>query len=112
MHTIRKATALALLTALLGLSTACTQRTPGEKLYRRHCAECHGIDAAGHTVQYMGNQEANLLDDYWVHGGDPTTILGVLQSRTVGDHPDYSELSSQELRQIVDHLRVLRGEAR
>jgi hypothetical protein len=60
----------------------------------------------------MGRQEANLLDDDWVHGGDPTTIIGVLQSRTVGDHPDYSELSSQELRQIVDHLRKLRGEAR
>jgi mono/diheme cytochrome c family protein len=112
MRAIPQATSLVLLTAVLGLSTACSQRTPGEKLYRRHCADCHGIDGAGHTVQYMGHQEANLLDDDWVHGGDPSTILGVLQSRTVGDHPDYSELSSQELRQIVDHLRVLRGEAR
>jgi mono/diheme cytochrome c family protein len=112
MHAMRRVLVLVLLTAVFGMSTACAQRTPGEKLYRRHCAECHGFDGSGHTVQYMGRQEANLLDDDWVHGGDPTTIIGVLQSRTVGDHPDYSELSSQELRQIVDHLRKLRGEAR
>jgi mono/diheme cytochrome c family protein len=109
---MRRFTALVLLTGVLGLSTACVQRTPGEKLYRRHCADCHGIDGAGHTVKYMGRQEANLIDDQWVHGGDPTSIMGVLQSRTVGDHPEYSELSSAEMRQIVDHLRVLRGEAR
>lgn len=112
MHPIRRLTALALLMVVVGLTTACLQRTPGEKLYRRHCAECHGIDGAGHTVEYMGRPEANLLDDEWVHGGDPTTIIGVLQSGTVGDHPDYSELSSAEMRQIVDHLRELRGEAR
>lgn len=108
----QRVSALLLLPAVLFLSAACTQRSPGEKLYRRHCADCHGLDGAGHTVEYMGRPEANLLDDEWVHGGDPTSILGVLQSRAVGDHPDFSELSSQELRQIVDHLRQLRGEKR
>ncbi|TNF76714.1 MAG: c-type cytochrome [Acidobacteria bacterium] len=112
MTTYRWITALVLLTLVSGLSTACVSRTPGEKLYRRHCAECHGIDGAGHTVQYMGHPEANLIDDEWVHGGSPTAIIGVLQGGSVGDHPDYSELSSAEMRQIVDHLRVLRGEAR
>ena len=60
----------------------------------------------------MGQPEANLIDDYWIHGGSQTAIIGVLQSDAVGDHPDFSELSSAEMRQIADHLRALRGEAR
>lgn len=112
MPAIRKISILVAVTVVLGSSMACTQRTPGEKLYRRHCSDCHGVDGAGHTIEYMGNPEANLIDDDWVHGGSQTAIIGVLQSEMVGDHPDFSELSSAEMRQIADHLRVLRGEAR
>lgn len=106
----------AALLALLMAASACNEvmprRSAGEKLYRKHCAECHGLDAMGHTVRYMGNNYANLRDDMWRHWGDAEGMQQTLRGGLVFLHPTYDKLTDQELRQITDHILRLRGELR
>ncbi|HYG63522.1 MAG TPA: c-type cytochrome [Thermoanaerobaculia bacterium] len=101
------------LTAAVTLS-ACgavfPQRSEGEKLYRKHCAECHGLDAAGNTPGYMGNAYADLRDDVWKTGGDSDSMQSVVRNGIFAKMPAYDQLSAKEVRQVVDYVRELRGE--
>lgn len=104
----------ALLLASLALA-ACSDlfphRSEGEKLYRKHCAECHGVNGSGDTPRFMGNGWADLLDSNWKSGGDPGSIANSIRNGVFGQMPGYAQkLSDAEIRQIVDHVRVLRGE--
>lgn len=108
---IRALVALVALSSLTGCSEFMVQRSPGEKLYRKECSSCHGIDGGGHTVRYMGNQWANLLDDAWKYGGDRQTIEATLEEGVVWEHPSYEELSREELRAVANWVLELRGES-
>lgn len=85
-------------------------RSPGEKLYRKHCADCHGLDGAGNTPRYMGNPWADLTDGNWKQGGDPASLANSTRNGVFGQMPSFKQLSDAEVQQIVDHVRVLRGE--
>ena len=99
--------------ALSPLLAGCERFSPGERLWRKHCADCHGLDGAGNTPRYMGNQWANLTDNEWKSGsGDENTIIGAIRDGVYGDMPGFSQLSDQEVDQIVDYLFYLRGENR
>lgn len=109
-----RAYAAALLLASLTLG-ACSDlfphRSAGEKLYRKHCAECHGVDGSGNTPRFMGNGWADLRDSNWKLGGDPSSVANTIRTGVFGQMPGYAQqLSDAEIRQIVDHVRVLRGE--
>lgn len=86
------------------------ERSLGEELWRDRCARCHGIDARGNTVRYMGNPWADLSDDSWRTAGDPNTVLEVTRSGVVGHMPPNDELTAEELDAVVDWLYYLRGE--
>lgn len=105
-----------LLTLLVLCSAGCGEllpkRTPGEKLYRKHCADCHGIDGGGHTVRTMGEPNTNLLDDRWRYGYDTSGIENVIRQEMVFEHPTFTKLSPEDLKQITSHVRKLRGESR
>ena len=111
---IHRSAALAGLTLILLVTVGCEQvfpkRTAGEKLYRKHCADCHSADGSGNTIGYMGNNLANLLDNSWKHGGDHSSMQFTLRDGLVFRHPSYDELSGKELQQIVSHVLALRGE--
>lgn len=98
--------------SLLSCDAMVSKRSPGETLFRKHCASCHGVNAEGHTVRYMGNENADLTDNNWEHGGDANSIEDVIESDLVSEHPSFDKLSSQDIRQIVDHLLSIRGELR
>ena len=104
------------LVTLIVVSSACDElmpkRSAGEKLYRKHCADCHGADGSGHTVQSMGDPNANLLDNRWRHAGDASSMETVIREGLVFEHPTFDKLSHEEIRQIVDHVLSLRGERR
>jgi mono/diheme cytochrome c family protein len=106
----------AVLVMLIVASSACDEvmpkRSAGEKLFRKHCAECHGYDAEGQTVRYMGNNYANLRDDMWRHYGDARGMEQTIRDGLVFLHPTYGKLTDQEIRQITDHIFKLRGERR
>jgi mono/diheme cytochrome c family protein len=97
--------------ALAACSDLFPHRSEGEKLYRKHCADCHGVDGSGNTPGYMGNGWADLRDDNWKLGGDPGSIENAIRTGVFGQMPGYEDkLSGKEIRQVVDHVRVLRGE--
>ena len=109
---VRGAVGVVLALWLSGCGELIPQRSPGEKLYRKHCADCHGIDGAGHTIRTMGDSHSNLIDDLWRHAGDPSGIENVIQNQMVFEHPTFGKLERQDIKQIVDHILRLRGERR
>jgi cbb3-type cytochrome c oxidase subunit III len=97
--------------ALVGCHDLFPHRSEGEKLYRKNCAECHGVDGSGNTPRFMGNAWADLLDSNWKLGGDPTSMANTVRSGVFGQMPGYAQkLSDQEIRAVVEYVRVLRGE--
>jgi mono/diheme cytochrome c family protein len=82
----------------------------GQRLWIQYCQRCHGYDGAGNTPQCMGNPRADLLDDYWVNGGDRTGIEQVIQAGVFGEMPAFEDLSPDELKALVLYIRELRGD--
>lgn len=107
--------AAALVLAAAGLAAGgcdlLPERSPGETLWRKHCAECHGLTGAGNTPRYMGKPYADLLDDFWRVGGDPVALAESTRSGFFGEMPAFDHLSDTEIRQVVEYIRELRGEA-
>ena len=108
----------ALLAAALALA-ACdaiedklVRREPGERLYRRLCSDCHGLDGRGNTALGMGKDYANLVDDISKYGTESGTMENLVRDGVFAEMPAHPELTSQEVRQIVDHVLKLRGESR
>lgn len=100
----------ALLAAGLLALTACDAgRSPGERLYRAHCSECHGIDGAGNTPAYMGQQYADLTDSYWRDGGSDYALRKAIRDGVFGKMPGFRQLSSQEVDLLVEYVRSLRS---
>lgn len=109
----------ALLCCSLGL-VACSEvedffvrRPPGEKIYRKLCAECHGLDGSGNTPRGMGNPNNDLIDPFWKYGGgDAGSIEVIVRDGVFGQMPAHPELTAEEMRQLIDHILKLRGETR
>ena len=98
---------------MFGCDGMLVKRSAGEKLYRQKCASCHGLDAKGQTVRYMGNPRANLRDDDWKYGGgDRVAIQTVLLQGLVERHPaSLGRLQTKEVEEITDWVLTLRGES-
>lgn len=108
-----RAGALVLSVAAVLAAGACGlgSRTPGEKLWRKRCASCHGIDGRGNTPGYMGNVRADLLDEAWYgYGSDDAALETVTREGVFGQMPANDDLTAAEMRDLVGHLRWLRGE--
>jgi mono/diheme cytochrome c family protein len=96
--------------ALTGCEDLFVQRSPGEKLWRKHCATCHGINGSGNTPAYMGNVYADLTDNVWKAGGSETSIRGVIRNGVFGEMPGFArQLSPQDLDLLVRYMRTLRS---
>jgi mono/diheme cytochrome c family protein len=76
----------------------------GEKLYRRHCAECHGDDARG------THNAANLrMAD--VQNAKPGELAWFLRNGNIAaGMPSWAGLPEQRRWQIVSYLKSLRPE--
>jgi mono/diheme cytochrome c family protein len=105
------AVCVAALVSLTGCDALMQPSTPGEKLWRQRCAECHGRDGAGNTPRYMGNYKADLLDDSWQHGGDPGSWEVVIREGVFGQMPANEDLDREQVEALVEHLRQLRQRA-
>ena len=88
----------------------------GAAVFRTNCAQCHGSGAAG--VQASGYP--NLLDDDWLWGG---TIDDIAYTVTNGirneqspdarwtEMPAFGDIfTSEEIGQVVQHVRALSGQ--
>ena len=101
-----------LLTACDSVEDIFVKRPPGEKLYRKLCADCHGLDGAGNTPRGMGNPNNDLTDAGWKYGGDAGSMENIIRQGVFGEMPAHDELTDEQVKQIVDHVLKLRGEAR
>lgn len=106
-----------LFAALLSFGTilaACHElrsRSPEERLWRKFCADCHGLDGRGNTPKYMGNPAADLTDDYWKSfSGDRYGWEQAIREGIPGQMPPNDQLSDEEVRLILRYLAELRGE--
>lgn len=102
------------LVALLGIFSGCDAfepKDPGARLYQRLCSSCHGTDGRGNTVRYMSDEWADLTDGSWRTYGDDGTLEGVIREGVFSKMPAHGDLSQEEMRALLDHLRKLRGEA-
>jgi mono/diheme cytochrome c family protein len=104
------ATAAAASLLLAGCNQLFPHRSEGEKLWRKHCADCHGLNAAGNTVQYMGNPYADLTDNNWKNGGDRTSLMSSIRGGVFMHPNELKQLTDAETLAIIDYLRELRGE--
>lgn len=86
------------------------RRSQGEKVWRKHCAMCHGINASGDTPGYMGEPYADLRDEIWRAGGNDGAMQSVIEKGVFGKMPGYPQLTPEEVRAVIDHIHVLRGE--
>jgi mono/diheme cytochrome c family protein len=95
--------------AALGLVTliGCGPSDPGERLWLRKCAGCHGKDGRGRTRFAQGRPYVDLTDGKWKHGSDRASILKLV---TDGGDPASAmpvyrgRLSPEEIDAVVDHV--------
>ncbi len=89
-----------------------SNRPPEEKLWRKHCAQCHGLNGSGNTPGYMGNSYADLTDGTWHSGGGgESSIRQAIRQGVFGEMPGFSreQISEKELDLLVGYVRRLRG---
>lgn len=85
-------------------------KDPGERIYRRLCASCHGIDGRGNTVRFMGNEWADLTDNNWRQYGDDGSLETIIREGVFSKMPARNELTREEMRALLGYLRKLRSE--
>lgn len=89
------------------LSAGCAgPKDPGERVWKRKCAACHGNDGAGRTRFAENRPFADLTDGRWRHGpgrepirklvadGDPRSTMP----------PFEGTLTPAEIDAVVDHV--------
>ena len=108
--TMRRASKGLCLSFGLLLFAGCATRSEGEKLWRKHCADCHGLDGSGNTPRYMGTPGADLRDDNWKFGGDRGSVETVVREGIFGSMPAYDQLTNAQMRALLDYFYSLRGE--
>ncbi|MEO7793973.1 MAG: cytochrome c [Thermoanaerobaculia bacterium] len=104
---------LSLLAVLALAASGCDMfeaKDPGERIFRRQCASCHGLDGRGNTARYMSNPWADITDTSWKSYGDDGSIETVIREGVFGQMPARNELTREEMRALLGYLRELRGE--
>jgi aldose sugar dehydrogenase len=87
------------------------ERSAGQKLYNIHCASCHRADGQG-NIGLM----PPLVNSEWVQGSVSRLIditltglsspIEVNQVRYEGEMPGYSNLKDEEIRDILNFIRI------
>ncbi len=77
----------------------------GERLFLTYCAQCHGSDARG------SKGFPNLLDNDWLHGGEPSTIKQTIMQGRVGNMPAMGAAlgSDKDIESVAHYVRNLSG---
>jgi cytochrome c oxidase cbb3-type subunit III len=79
--------------------------SPGERLFRLHCAECHGLDGEG-------GQGPDLTRGIYRHGSTEQALYQTISKGVTGTPMPATSLSDGQLRLLVGYVRGLAGGAR
>src|SRR2546426_1512355 len=77
----------------------------GERLFRLHCAECHGLDG-------QGGQGPDLTRGVYRHGSTDPALYQTISKGVAGTPMPATSLSDRQVWQIVRDVRGLAGGAR
>jgi mono/diheme cytochrome c family protein len=89
-----------------------SNRPADEKLWRKHCAKCHGVSGTGNTPAYMGNTYADLTDDIWHAGSSDGSLGRAIRDGVFGEMPGFrDQLTGKEVDLLIAYVRKLRGGA-
>jgi len=77
----------------------------GERLFRLHCAECHGLDG-------QGGQGPDLTKGAYRHGSTNQALYQTISQGVPGTRMPSTSLSDRQLLLIVKYVRGLAGVAR
>jgi len=92
------------------LATAgCGPKDPGERVWVRKCAACHGREGRGDTRFARGRPYAVLTDERWKHGGDLESIRRLITDGDPGSPmPPYrGRLTPEEIDAVSHHVLAL-----
>ena len=105
-------TAVALLAALAAPGCSAGE-APGERVWRRKCAACHGPDGAGRTRFAEGRPYADLTDGKWKHAPDRESLRRlVAEGDPASPMPPFTgTLTPEEIDAIVDWTLALAARA-
>ena len=95
--------------AALIATVGCGPKDPGERVWVRKCAACHGREGRADTRFARGRPYAVLTDDRWRHGADLESIRRLI---TDGDPaspmPPYRDrLTPEEIDAASRHVLTL-----
>jgi len=83
----------------------------GEKLYVKHCSECHGDTGKGdgEMGEDMDPRPANLTDAEWKHGSSDGEIFTVIRNgvKSTGMKPFAKKLTAHQVWDVVNYLHTL-----
>lgn len=88
-----------------GIARAQEDDSFGERLFRLHCAECHGLDG-------QGGQGPDLTRGVYRHGSTNQALYQTISQGVAGTRMPATSLSDRQLLQIVKYVRGLAGSAR
>lgn len=88
-----------------GIARAQDDNSAGERLFRLHCAECHGLDG-------QGGRGPDLTRGVYRHGSTNQALYQTISQGVTGTQMPATSLSERQLLQIVRHVRGLAGSAR
>jgi mono/diheme cytochrome c family protein len=83
----------------------------GEKLYVKHCSECHGDTGKGdgEMGEEMDPKPANLTDAEWKHGSSDGEIFTVIRNgvKSTGMKAFARKLTVHQVWDVVNYLHTL-----
>lgn len=105
---------MALLLATVLLPACDRARSPGERVYRRRCRQCHGDDGRGRTKFAEGRPYADLTDGVWKHGPGAAAMRRLIaEGEPKSPMPPFEgRLSAEEIDAVVQYVQALVREAR
>jgi mono/diheme cytochrome c family protein len=82
----------------------------GRKLYKRHCASCHGAGGKGDGGQALsGGEPSDLTDDVWDTGSTDGEIFVAIRDGLSADMLAYKDkLKEKEIWEVVVFVRSLK----
>lgn len=82
----------------------------GQKLFIRHCSECHGDEGKGDGMGGEGLEPppANLTDDEWKHGTTDGELFTVIRDGTPNGMKKFgSKFTARQIWDLVNYVRTL-----
>ncbi len=81
----------------------------GRRLFVDNCSACHGSKAQG--IKALG--APNLLDNDWIYGGDPETVMTTILEGRQGAMPEFgSTLGEAGISKVAHYVLSLSGDTR